>query len=83
MKESERIYRQHQKGGDLNGTVSHNRALANFRQAQCDFDKTLKHKKRDFCNGRMLHMEKACEVDPTAFWNYVSKLGPSKKQTIP
>ena len=51
------------------------RKLKDFKTAQRTFDKTLKAKKRDFCHGRQLYMDKANSANPTSFWEYVKKLG--------
>ena len=81
MKECEKMYRMYKKKGEL--TPGRCNSLNDFRRAQREFDKTLKHKKREFCHGRMLYIESACVKSPTDFWSYIKKLGPSKRNDIP
>ena len=80
MKECERVFlsvkRKHKKN-------SHVADRKNFKEAQKKFDHLLRKKKRLYQWGRMLVIDKCSTKDPTAFWNYIKKLGPMKKEKIP
>ena len=54
-----------------------------YRQAQKIFDKTLKAKKHAYCKGVLIQMKACSTRDPTAFWDYVKKLGPKVNNSIP
>ena len=63
----------------MNRTRKHN----DFKVARCTFDKTLKRVKRKFNRGLLLTIEKCNTKDPNKFWNYINKLGPTKRHVIP
>ena len=77
MKECEWMYRQCKKKN------KHGQEHKKFRVAQQSFDKALKNKKRSYCKGRMLLIDKCNTKDPAKFWEYVKKLGPERDTDIP
>ena len=54
-----------------------------FKVSRTWFDKLLKKKKCHYAKGLLLDIEKCSFNDPSAFWNYIRKLGPKKKSAIP
>ena len=54
-----------------------------FKSKQDLFDKVYKRKKRSYLRSQTLHLEEINSTDPNAFWEYIKKLGPSKKSDIP
>ena len=79
MKECERLFKKSLK----NEYSSRRRKFEEFKSAQKIFDKNLKQKKRSYSKGKMPEVEKCCNTDPKAFWDYVNKLGPRKRTGIP
>ena len=54
-----------------------------FLCAQKRFDKLLIKKKRAYCRGLFIKIDKVCDKDPKEFWHYIKRLGPKKKSDIP
>lgn len=54
-----------------------------FKSKQDLFDKVYKRKKRSYLRSQTLHLENINSTDPTAFWEYIKRLGPNKKTNIP
>ena len=57
--------------------------MLEFNIAQRAFDKLLKQKKHTYCKGKLIEIEKCNTSNSSAFWEYIRKLGPSKKRDIP
>ena len=54
-----------------------------FKEARANFDKLLCKKKRQYCKGLLMEIDKCSTKDLNRFWNYVKQLGPNKKEQIP
>ena len=80
MKDCEKDYRNIRKKGKKQ-LIECKRKI--FKEAQHDFDKTLKWKKRQFCRGKMITIENCCVSDPNAFWKFIKNLGLKKSRKIP
>ncbi len=64
------------------GGASKRRLQYEFVTARNVFDKTLRQKERAHRYKIMTEMEEVSN-DPKKFWNYIKKLGPSKRSKIP
>ena len=53
--------------------------FSKFKDKQNVFDRMLKRKKRNYQRSQYLKIEEVNSSDPTSFWEYIKKLGPSKK----
>ncbi len=54
-----------------------------FTIARNKFDKLLRQRKRAYQRGLLIDIETCDTKDPRKFWNYIQKLGPRKKNSIP
>ena len=54
-----------------------------FKTKQATFDKQVKKKKRIFQRERCTQLENINASDPNSFWDYIKRLGPKKKSSIP
>ena len=59
--------------------IPHNAYFSIYKCKQDVFDKMLKKKKRNFKNSQSLKLEEVNSSDPNSFWEYIKKLGPTKK----
>ena len=80
MHEAEKVYRQSVK---RRGEVQVIAKWNVFKRKQVCFDKLLKKKKRAYHRGILMDIEKCHSKDPNSFWDYIKKLGPSKRTPIP
>ena len=53
-----------------------------FNKSHKEFDKALKRKRRAYNHGLLLKIESCRLDDPNAFWEYIKRLGPAKRQEI-
>ncbi len=54
-----------------------------FRDAEKKFDKTNKRSKRKHQRQEVNNIEKANTDDPVAFWDFIKRLNPRRKDSIP
>ena len=50
---------------------------------QSQFDKCVKRKKRAFDRQRCMQLDEINSLDPNSFWEYINRLGPKSKNSIP
>ena len=81
MRETERLY----KLSCRNRLDKHIQTIRwqTFKRVRHEFDKVLKKKKCAYRKGIMLSMEGCNTTNPNEFWDFVRKLGPTKKNDIP
>ena len=79
MKECERTYRYSKKKCLKDAENKRTK----FRDAQQKFDRELKNRKRQYHRGELIKIEDCCFSDLNKFWDFIKKLGPQKKTTIP
>ena len=80
MHKCDRIYRKCLKSG--HSAWTHRQEKQNFLLAREQFDKLLKHHKRDYSKGLLIQIEQANFNNPTAFWDHIKHLGPRKESGI-
>ena len=54
-----------------------------YKSAQYKFNRLLQKTKRDYHAKLYTDIESANTKNPTEFWNFINKIGPSRKQNIP
>ena len=81
MHNAERLYRNACKKPETKEYRAVQKGI--FLRARKHFDKLLVKKKRAYCNGLLMKIDKVCNKNPTEFWKYIKNLGPGKKQEIP
>ena len=79
MKECERVYRgaRKTKHGDIESKKH------TFKRAQRNFDKSLKKRKQQYYEGKLLTIEACCVNNPRDFRNHIKQLGPAVNHEIP
>ena len=78
--ECERLFKLSRKRGRIRARDTEK---LNFKRAQKEFDQLLRIKKRQYCKGKLLVIDKCVTTDPNSFWEHIRKLGPKKNQEIP
>ena len=78
LKKCEREYRKCSNKPQIIKEIRHN-----FNEAQRQFDKLVKTKKRNCLREKVKNIENANTTDPVAFWSYIQKLNPRKSKPIP